>query len=69
MISGFILLALAAFFWFVMAKDATEESATGFVKISKGIFGVKGYVITLKVLAVFMLFASSSEFYKYFNAN
>ena len=66
MFSGLFLLALAAFFWFFMAKEATDESATGFVKIFKGIFGVKGYVIAVKALAIFMLLAAASEFYKYF---
>jgi len=68
MISGIILLALAAFLWFGMAKDASEESATGFVKVWKGLFGVKGYIITIRILAVFMVIASISQFYKYFTA-
>lgn len=66
MIAGFILLALAAYFWFVLAKDESEEASRGFVKIIKGVLGVKGYQIMAKVLAVFILAASISEFYKYF---
>lgn len=68
MIAGFILLALAAYFWFVLAKDESEEASRGFVKIIKGVFGVKGYQIMAKILAVFMLVASISEFYKYFTS-
>lgn len=67
MISGIFLLALAAFFWFYIAKEATAESATGFIRVLKAAIGIKGYVILAKVLAVFMLFAAASEFYKYFN--
>lgn len=68
MIPGIILLALAAFFWFVMAKNASAESATGFVKIIKGVLGVKGYIIMVKLLAFFMLLAAISEFYKFFTS-
>lgn len=68
MIGGLILLGLAAFFWFVIAKDETAESATGFIRIVKATIGVKGYIILAKVLAVFMLFGAISEFYKYFTS-
>ncbi|AUP78541.1 hypothetical protein [Flavivirga eckloniae] len=66
MISGVILMILALVFWFGMAKDPTEESATGFVRVFKSIFGIKGYVIMAKTLAIFCLLASLSEFYNYF---
>jgi hypothetical protein len=66
MISGIILLALAALFWFGLATDESEEASTGFVKIVKGILGVKGYKIMAKVLAAFMVAAACAEFYKYF---
>ena len=68
MIGGFLLLGLSAFFWFVIAKDATAESATGFIRIVKATIGVKGYIILARILAVFMLFAAISEFYKYFTS-
>jgi len=66
LIGGGIMVALGLFCWFGMAKDATDESATGFVKVWKGIFGVKGYVITAKILAIFCLLSACSEFYKFF---
>lgn len=46
MISGLFLLALSVFFWVGIAKDASEDSHRGFVKIWKSIFGIKGYIIT-----------------------
>lgn len=66
MFSGIFLLALAIFFWFGVAKDATEDSKRGFVKIWKSIFGLKGYIITAKVLSIFLALAACAEFYKYF---
>ena len=66
MIGGLILLGLAAFFWFVIAKDRTAESATTFIRVVKATIGVKGYIILTKILAVFMLLAAVSAFYKYF---
>ncbi len=66
MIGGIILLILALICWFGMAKAPSDESATGFVKMFKAIFGVKGYVIMVKIIAVICLLASFSEFYKYF---
>ncbi|MCB0509448.1 MAG: hypothetical protein H6579_06440 [Chitinophagales bacterium] len=66
MIGGIILLAMAAYFWFVIAQDESEDASRGLVKIIKGLFGVKAYQIIAKVFAVFMLAAAISEFYKYF---
>ena len=66
MIGGFILLGLAAFFWFVIAQDRTAESATTFIRVVKAAIGVKGYITLARILAVFMLLAAVSEFYKYF---
>ena len=66
MISGLVLLALAGLFWFGVAKDASKESSTAFIRVWKGIFGVKGYILTAKILAVILALASLSEFYKYF---
>jgi len=66
MIGGLILLGLAAFFWFVIAKDRTAESATTFIRVVKATIGVKGYIILTKILAVFMLLSAVSAFYKYF---
>lgn len=66
LIFGGIMIALGLFCWFGMAKDATEESATGFVKVWKAMFGVKGYIITAKILAVFCMLSAFSEFYKFF---
>lgn len=68
MISGLFLLALAIFFWFGIASDTSEDSNRGFVKIWKGIFGVKGYIITAKVISVFIALAALAEFYKYFKS-
>lgn len=66
MISGLFLLALSIFFWVGIAKDASEDSHRGFVKIWKSIFGIKGYIITAKIIAVFLALAAVAEFYKYF---
>ncbi|MEW7289614.1 hypothetical protein [Aquimarina sp. 2304DJ70-9] len=66
MIGGIILLIIALIAWFGMAKSASDESATGFIKIFKAIFGVKGYIITAKIIAVIFLLAALAEFYKYF---
>ena len=66
MVGGTILLILALVFWFVISKDASEESATMFVRAFKSVFGEKGYVITVNVFAVVFLFASLFEYYKYF---
>jgi hypothetical protein len=66
MIQGIILLGLAAFMWFSVVQNPTEESATGFVLIFKKIFGMKGYIIMGKVLTVFLILAAIAEFYKYF---
>ncbi len=63
-IKAIILLALGAYCWFGMAQNASEESATGCVKVWKGIFGLKGYVITAKVLAVFCTLAALAEMSK-----
>lgn len=65
LIGGLILAGLSYYFWFVIPKDADENSVRGFVKIFKGLFGVKGYIITAKVLAVFIALSSASEFYKF----
>lgn len=66
MISGLFLLGLSVFFWFGVTADASEDSNRGFVKIWKGIFGVRGYIITAKVISVFVALAAAAEFYKYF---
>lgn len=66
MISGLFLLALAVFFLFGIASDTSEDSNTGFVKIWKSIFGIKGYIITAKVLSIFVALAALAEFYKSF---
>ncbi|MBL0685452.1 hypothetical protein [Aquimarina mytili] len=66
MIGGIILLTIALIAWFGMAKNASEESATGFVRIFKSIFGMKGYIIMAKFIAILFLLAALAEFYKYF---
>ncbi len=67
MIQGLIMLGLASFIWFAIVKNPTEESATGFVKIFKSVFGMKGYILVGKILTVVCLLAAISEFYKYFS--
>ncbi len=64
--SGLFMLSLAAIFWFGMAKDTPDKSSTGFVSMWKAVFGIKGYVVTVRILALFAFFAAISEFYKYF---
>ncbi|MBS9462862.1 hypothetical protein KIM67_10600 [Flagellimonas sp. 389] len=66
MIGGTILLILALVFWFVMSEAPSDDSATMFVRVFKSIFGVKGYAVTIKVLAVILFCASLFEYYKYF---
>lgn len=65
LIAFIVLAGLSYYFWFVLAQDDSADANTAFVKVFKGIFGVKGYQITAKVLAVFMAFAAGSELYKF----
>ncbi|AUP80646.1 hypothetical protein [Flavivirga eckloniae] len=69
MINGFILLILSIYIWFGTLKQPAEQSSSGFIFIWKKIFGVKGYVITAKIIAVLVLLAALSEFYKHFGLN
>lgn len=54
MIQGLIMLAMSYFAWFEIAKKPEEDSARGFVMIWKKIFGLKGYVLTAKIIAIFL---------------
>lgn len=65
LIAVIILLGLAYFFWFELPKEAEKESSRGFVKIFKGIFGVKGYILMAKFLAIFMVLSAGTELYKF----
>ena len=68
MISGIVMLVLGLIFWFGMAKNADEKGTSGFVRLWKHVFGAKGYLMTVRILAIFCLLVSFLEFYKYFTA-
>lgn len=66
MIFGLIMLVVALYMWFLMPKAAEEKSATAFVKVWKSLFGAKGYIITVRILAVFCFIVALRELYGYF---
>lgn len=66
MIFGLIMLVVALYMWFLMPKSAEEKGVTPFVKVWKSLFGAKGYIITVRILAAFCLMVSLREFYGYF---
>jgi len=68
MVSGIILLGLAAFMWFGVVKSPAKESIKGSVVIIKKIFGEKGYLNIAKFLTAFLALGAIAEFYKYFTA-